>query len=242
PNPKVAGKGIQKLTDAGCEVIRGILEAECNILNKRFFTFHIKKRPYIFLKWAQTKDGYIAPFKRESQNPVWITTPYARQQVHKLRAQEQAILVGTNTVVVDNPSLTTRNWIGPSPVRIVIDQNLRISKKAHIYNQKVKTIFITAMTAENQMNLIFEQINFSKNIGSQICDILHQHQLQSLIVEGGAQTLQTFIDANLWDEALVFVGNTTFGSGVKAPRLKEISLSEELIGLDLLTHYKNTAH
>lgn len=242
PNPKVAGKGIQKLIEAGCEVIQGVLAHECDALNKRFFSYHLKKRPYIFLKWAQTTDGFVAPLTRDSQNPVWITAPYARQLAHKLRAQEQSILVGATTVVADNPSLTTRDWEGPSPVRIVLDPNLKIEKNARVYNEEVKTIFITARPAENEPHLIFEQIDFSQNVGLQICDVLVKHQLQSLIVEGGTQTLQTFIDAALWDEALVFTGNTTFESGIEAPKLKGHLLSEERIGSDTLTHYKNTAH
>lgn len=242
PNPKVAGKGIQKLVEAGCEVVEGILADECDQLNKRFFTYHIKKRPYIFLKWAQTNDPFIAPLKRDAQKPVWITEPKARQLVHKLRAQEQAILVGANTVVADDPSLTTRDWEGPSPVRIVIDPNLKIEKNSHVYNREVKTIFITSHPTESESNLIFEPIDFSKNVGLQICAVLAKHQLQSLIVEGGAQTLQTFIDEGLWDEAMVFTGNTTFEQGVEAPKLKGQLISEETIGSDMLTHYKNTAH
>jgi diaminohydroxyphosphoribosylaminopyrimidine deaminase/5-amino-6-(5-phosphoribosylamino)uracil reductase len=242
PNPKVAGKGIQKLVDAGCEVIQGVLEPACEELNKRFFSYHSKKRPFIFLKWAQTNDGFVAPLSRDSQNPVWITAPYARQWVHKLRAQEQAILVGANTVVADNPSLTTRNWEGPSPVRIVLDPNLKIEKDNHIYDQEVKTIFITSHDAENQPQLIFEQIDFSQNVGLQICDVLVKHQLQSLIVEGGTQTLQTFIDEALWDEAYVFTGNTSFTKGIEAPKLTGNLLSEEYIGSDKLSHYKNNSH
>ena len=242
PNPKVSGKGVQKLVEAGCEVIEGVLEPECDQLNKRFFSYHSKKRPYIFLKWAQTTDGFVAPLTRDSQNPVWITAPYSRQLVHKLRAQEQAILVGANTVVADNPSLTTRDWEGSSPVRIVLDPSLKIEKDNHVYNQEVKTIFISSQQKENKSNLFFEQIDFSENVGLQICDVLVKHQLQSLIVEGGTQTLQTFIDEALWDEALVFTGNTTFERGVEAPKLTGNLLSEESIGPDMLTHYKNTAH
>lgn len=241
PNPKVAGKGVQKLVEAGCEVIQGVLEPECDQLNKRFFSYHSKKRPYIFLKWAQTNDGFIAPSTRNTQNPVWITAPYARQLAHKLRAQEQSILVGANTVVADNPSLTTRDWEGPSPVRIVVDPNLKIEKDTQVYNQEIKTIFITSRPAENRSNLFFEQIDFSDNVGLQICEVLVQHQLQSLIVEGGAQTLQTFIDEALWDEALIFTGNTTFGLGVEAPKLQGNLISEKQMDTDTLTHYKNAA-
>ncbi len=239
PNPKVSGQGVQKLKDAGCNVTIGESQKECDELNKRFFTFHLKKRPYIFLKWAQTEDGFIAPMERKQQGPVWITSPHSRQMVHKMRAEEQAILVGTNTVIADDPSLTTRYWKGNSPTRIVLDRNLRIPKDTAVYDGKVKTIFITENNSDNETNLIFEPIDFSGKVASQICDIAHKHAIQSMIVEGGAQMLQTFIESSYWDEAFVFIGNTTFEAGVKAPKFKGTLVSEEKIKKDILQHYKN---
>jgi len=254
PNPKVAGKGIQLLKDAGCNVIEGVLEKECNTLNKRFFTFHLKKRPYIILKWAETSDGFIAPIKdknnrlphlekneiRKDAAPIWITNKISRQLVHKWRAEEQAILVGTKTVIEDNPNLTTRDWEGNSPIRIVIDRTLRIPNNTSVLDGKISTIIITEKEAINKENLFFETINFSKNITSQICDILYRYKIQSVIIEGGSKTIQTFIDANLWDEARVFfTGNVIFKEGTKAPIIKETITSEERIKDDTLKIFGN---
>jgi diaminohydroxyphosphoribosylaminopyrimidine deaminase / 5-amino-6-(5-phosphoribosylamino)uracil reductase len=241
PNPKVSGQGVQRLKDAGCNVTMGVSQKECDELNKRFFTFQLKKRPYIFLKWAQTEDGFIAPMERNQQGPVWITSPLSKQMVHKKRAEEQAILVGTNTVIADDPSLTTRYWKGNSPTRIVLDRNLRILKDSAVYDGKVKTIFITEKKSDNKPNLFFETIDFSENVAQQICDIVHKHDIQSLIVEGGAQMLQTFIESSYWDEAFVFIGNTTFEAGVKAPKFKGTLVSEEKITNDILQRYKNSS-
>lgn len=219
---EVSGKGIKKLEDAGCNVTIGVLESECLTLNKRFFMYHNKKRPYIILKWAETQDGFIAP---ENNNGItWITNSYSKQLVHKLRATEQAILVGTNTALIDNPKLNTREWFGNSPTRIVIDRNLKIPKENYLLDESIKTIILTEEDKENYNQTFFEKIDFSDNLALQICKVLHQHQLQSIIIEGGSQTLQTFIDANLWDEAHVFTGETEFKNGVKAPELKNEKL------------------
>ncbi|MCB0465788.1 MAG: bifunctional diaminohydroxyphosphoribosylaminopyrimidine deaminase/5-amino-6-(5-phosphoribosylamino)uracil reductase RibD, partial [Aequorivita sp.] len=202
PNPKVAGRGIKKLMEAGCEVIVGVLDNECNVLNKRFFTFHQKKRPFIFLKWGETADGFISP-KNETRNkkePVWITNEFSRQLVHKMRAEEQAILVGTNTVLKDNPSLTVRDWAGESPVRIVIDRKLKLLKDFSVFDGIIKTIVFNEKESKTSEKIEFEKINFSEEIPQQICETLFKKNVQSVIVEGGAKTLQTFIDANLWDE------------------------------------------
>ena len=239
-NIKVAGNGIKRLKEAGANVIVGILEKECHELNQRFFTFHEKKRPYIILKWAQTQDGFIAPLEKKEQKPVWITNPYSRQLVHKWRAEEQAILVGTQTVIDDNPQLNARDWNGNNPIRIVIDQNNRIPKTAHVFDNQVKTIVFSknnAMLASE--NIIYESIDFQQNIAQQILERLYQHQIQSIIIEGGAQTLQTFIDANLWDEARVFIGNSQFGNGIKAPILNTAQSKKEKIGTDELLIIRN---
>ncbi len=221
PFEKVAGKGVKKLLDAGCEVLVGLLEKECWDLNKRFFTFHHKKRPYIILKWAQTEDGFIAPEFQEDRNPVWITNKYSKQLVHKWRSEEQAILIGTNTAVKDNPKLNTRLWKGKDPTRIVIDRNLRIPGNSALFDSTVKTIVICENCdpdrVNNSDNLIFEPINFSEEIATQICEVLHRHEIQSVIVEGGSKTLQTFIDAGLWDETRIFTGNKKFRNGIKSP-------------------------
>ena len=229
PFAKVAGTGIKKLIEAGKNVIVGILEDECNKLNKRFFTFQNKKRPYIILKWAESEDGFIAPLTKEKKEPVWITNEFSRQLVHKWRSEEQAILVGTITVIEDNPSLTTRDWSGNHPIRIVLDQNNRISKESHIFDNQVKTITITK-----------ENINFNNNIALEITDFLFNEGIQSVIIEGGRQTLQTFIDANIWDEARVFRGEIYFKSGTKAPTIsRENSKKEKILNDELLTFFNH---
>ena len=189
PNPLVAGNGIKFLKGQGCNVIEGVLGKECNDLNKRFFTFINKKRPYIILKWAESLDGFISPKFKNNKSPVWITNKKSRQLVHQWRSQEQAILVGTNTVLEDNPSLTTRDWKGNSPIRLVIDKSLKILLDATIFDNSAETLVITELNKENKFNLIYEVIDFSKNITLQICDLLYKYKIQSLIVEGGTKTL-----------------------------------------------------
>ena len=239
-NIKVAGNGIKRLQEAGANVIVGILEKECYELNRRFFTFHEKKRPYIILKWAQTLDSFIAPLEKEELKPVWITSIQSRQLVHKWRTEEQAILVGTQTVIDDNPQLNARDWEGNNPIRIVIDQRNRIPKTAHVFDNQTKTIVFSSNKSTLSLeNTIFEVIDFQQNIVQQIVDKLYQHQIQSVIIEGGAQTLQTFIDATLWDEARVFIGNSTFGTGKKAPVLNTTLSTKEKIGTDELLIIRN---
>lgn len=239
-NVKVAGNGIKKLIEAGIQVNVGVLEKECNDLNKRFFTFHEKKRPYIILKWAQSQDGFIAPSEKLEKKPVWITNPYSRQMVHKWRSEEQAILVGTQTVIDDNPKLDTRDWAGDNPIRLALDQNNRIPENSQILNNQVKTIlFSKSKTAVIKENTTFECIDFQKNVAKQIVESLYEHQIQSVIIEGGSQTLQTFIDANLWDEARVFIGNIHFTNGKKAPQLVSKEAEKRYIGADELIISRN---
>ena len=242
PNEKVAGNGIRKLIAAGANVDVGVLEEECNELNKRFFTFHQKKRPYIILKWAETQNGFIAPEKAANQErkPVWITNQYSRQLVHKWRSEEQAILVGTQTVIDDNPKLNTRDWSGNNPVRVVLDQNNRIEKDSFILDDSVKTIVFTkSKTAVDKENTTFEVLDFEKNIIPQILEVLHQNQIQSIIIEGGSKTLQSFIEQNIWDEARIFIGKTTFEKGTKAPQLSRKNLEKTFIGNDELILIRN---
>ena len=240
PNVKVAGNGIKKLIEAGIHVTVGVLEEECNALNKRFFTFHKKKRPFIVLKWAESQDGFIAPTEKLEKKPVWITNQYSRQLVHKWRTEEQAILVGTQTAIDDNPKLNARDWSGKNPIRLVIDQNNRIEKNNHIFdNQAVTIVFSKSIDTIKKENTIFEILDFEKNIAEQIVQILYQHQIQSVIIEGGRQTLQTFIDANLWDEARVFVGSIKFKEGTQAPTLAKNQFKKQSIGTDELTQSKN---
>ncbi|MGI0106623.1 bifunctional diaminohydroxyphosphoribosylaminopyrimidine deaminase/5-amino-6-(5-phosphoribosylamino)uracil reductase RibD [Salinimicrobium sp. WS361] len=238
PFSEVAGKGIKKLMDAGCEVRVGVLEQECRELNKRFFTFHTKKRPYIILKWAQSSDGFLAPLplKNVERKPVWITGKYSKQLVHKWRAEEQAILVGTNTAVADNPQLNTRLWQGNDPVRVVLDRNLRIPTDSHLFDGSVKTIVLTEDPSEKMLskNVIFETLDFEGALAQQVCEVLFRHEIQSVIIEGGRQTLQTFIDADLWDEARIFTGKTHFKEGIKAPEVTGRLISETKVDQDHL--------
>ena len=240
PNIKVAGNGIKKLIEAGINVTVGILENECHELNKRFFTFHQQKRPYVILKWAESQDGFIAPKVKSEQKPVWITNSYSRQLVHKWRSEEQAILVGTQTVIDDNPKLDVRDWTGNNPTRIVLDQNNRIAENTHVFDNQVKTIvFSKTKTNTIKENLIFEIVDFEKNMASQVTDAMYKHQIQSVIIEGGQQTLQTFIDANLWDEARIFKGNIHLIEGTKAPKLNGSYLEKYAIGQDELIISRN---
>ena len=242
PNEKVAGNGIKKLIAAGINVTVGVLEKECNELNKRFFTFHQQKRPYIILKWAESEDGFLAPEKEMDQDrkPVWITNQYSRQLVHKWRSEEQAILVGTQTVINDNPKLNTRDWAGNNPVRVVLDQNNRISKDSFIFDDTVKTIVFTKSEINSSTeNTVFESIDFDQNIIPQILTVLHQNQIQSVIIEGGLQTLQSFIDENIWDEARIFIGKTSFGKGTKAPVISKKNTTKTLVQNDELIYVRN---
>lgn len=242
PNEKVAGKGILKLIEAGANVTVGILEEECNELNKRFFTFHQKKRLYIILKWAESQDGFLSPEKiiDQDRKPIWITNQYSRQLVHKWRTEEQAILVGTQTVVDDNPKLNARDWNGNNPVRIVIDQNNRIDENSFVFDDTVKTIVFSKTQKTLKENTQFEVIDFNENIVTQILDILYQNQIQSIIIEGGRQTLQTFIDENIWDEARIFIGNSSFGNGTNAPIISKKNIIKKTnIQTDQLIELRN---
>jgi diaminohydroxyphosphoribosylaminopyrimidine deaminase/5-amino-6-(5-phosphoribosylamino)uracil reductase len=227
PHEKVAGEGIRRLREAGKNVIVGILEKECREFNRRFFTFHEKKRPYIILKWAESADGYIAPPREmrggadSEKKPYWITGPYARQLVHKWRSEEMAILAGTQTIIDDNPQLDIRDWTGPNPTRILLDRSGRIGNGYAVKNLKIKSIFLTEVTGlTNLENLEYETICFDESPAEKIAAVLYHRNLQSVIVEGGLQTLQLFINAGLWDEARVFKGKSVFNGGTKAPALK----------------------
>ena len=228
PNAKVAGNGIKKLLENNINVKIGFLETECHELNKRFFTFQQKKRPYIILKWAQTKDGFIAPKSKDINQPVWISNEYSRQLVHKWRNEEQAILVGFQTVVDDNPSLTTRDWTGNNPIRVVLDKNNSISKDFAIFDNQSKTLVFS------------EPFNDNNEIWTnKIANFLFQNDIQSVIIEGGKTTIQRFIDANLWDEARVFIGTAVFKEGLNAPLIRNKPFHRTNILDDELLIYNN---
>lgn len=241
-NPLVGGKGIKRLKKAGIEVETGILEKEGRELNKRFFTFHEKKRPYIILKWAQTNDGFI------SQQPVpenkienWITGEDSKKLVHKWRAQEQAIMVGTNTVICDDPELTVRLVEGKNPVRITIDKTLKLKPDSKIFNDASETLVFTAVDKASFGNTYFIKLDFSKTILPQILNKLVDSNISSLIVEGGTTLLQSFINENLWDEARVFINpDKNFGSGIKSPGFDLSKAHQQKPGTDNIFTLKNT--
>ena len=240
PHDKVAGKGIQKLREAGCEVILGVLEAECRWHHRRFLSFQEKKRPHIILKWAETQDGFIAPTSDSRSNnpePYWITNTNSRQLVHQWRSEEHAILVGTRTVLEDNPKLNVRKWKGSNPIRVVIDKDLKIPQQYNVFDPEVKTIVMTAVADSSKYvkTADYEAIDFTENLVQQICEVLHRHSINSLIVEGGTHTLQSFIDAGIWDEARIFKGPQTFGQGLPSPIISGKSISEQKILSDTLT-------
>jgi diaminohydroxyphosphoribosylaminopyrimidine deaminase/5-amino-6-(5-phosphoribosylamino)uracil reductase len=239
-NSVVNGRGIEKLIKAGINVTVGILEEECKELNKRFFTFHQKKRPYIILKWAQTIDGFI-DVKRHVENPgkpLQISNVECRKLLHQWRNQEQAIMVGTNTVLLDNPQLTVRESEGKNPLRICIDKWLRIPQHFHIFDKSTPTLIFTAAEKAADTNLEYIKIDFETSVLPQILDELYTRSIQSIIIEGGEQLLNSFINEGLWDEARVFVAEKIIRKGVKAPMLKAIPKTEENINGDKLLTYK----
>jgi diaminohydroxyphosphoribosylaminopyrimidine deaminase/5-amino-6-(5-phosphoribosylamino)uracil reductase len=279
PFKKVDGKGIEKLKAAGVSVEVNVLDKECKELNKRFFTFHTKHRPYIILKWAQTGDGFTAPlnppergtldsdyvkdslFFEDSKAPpseatdpakqagegwerssgeafssegreasrLQISNQYSNRLVHKWRSEEAAILVGTNTALLDNPELTTRLWPGPSPVRIVIDRKLKLPPSLKLFNGQVRTIVFNTVKQEENDNLLFYKVGTDENLVHKIVNALYQLNIQSVIVEGGTKMLQSFIDEDLWDEARVITNeNLNIGAGLNAPVLNNKKEVEEI--------------
>ena len=190
-NPKVAGNGIKLLQKNGIEVILGVCENECKALNKRFFTFHDKKRPFIILKWAKSKDNFISPIAKKNKTPFWISNEFSRVLTHKWRTEEQAILVGTQTILDDNPTLDARLWIGKNPIRIVIDANDKINENFNIKNNLVTTIIFTQKYKENTKNITYINFTNEENLCELILKKLYQQGIQSLIIEGGNQLKAT---------------------------------------------------
>lgn len=242
PNSLVGGKGIEKLRKSGVEVNLGLLENECRELNKRFFTFYQKKRPYVILKWAQTSDGFI-DVERKAGDPVginWISNSMSRVLVHKWRSQEQAIMVGSNTVLADNPQLTVRHWYGKNPLRIVIDGKLRIPGEAKVLDQSSDTIVINESVEKVSGNITHMKVGRDSHFLENILKILYEKEIQSVIVEGGKMLIERFIEKNLWDEARVIIGQKQFAKGLKAPTIDQETVYEESIINDKLLIYRNT--
>ena len=241
PFPEVAGRGIERMKKAGIKVVTDILKEECLNLNKRFFTYHNLKRPYIILKWAQTLDGFI-DIERKTEKfgePTWITGDTSLRLVHKIRSEEDAILIGTNTAIIDNPSLTTRLWKGKNPLRIVIDKNLQLSKELNLFKPDACTIILnTKKESENEF-MSYIKIDFNSDIIPQILDILYRRRILSLIVEGGKQLLDSFIASKFWDEAHIFIGNKFFFKGINAPSFNGQLSTEEIFDNDRLKIFIN---
>lgn len=234
PNPLVAGRGVRYLREHGVEVHLHQMEREALFLNRRFFTFHIAHRPYIILKWAQTRDGFIDRLRGPQLPPSRISNRLSRALVHRWRAEEDSIIVGTNTVEYDNPQLTVRYWSGRNPLRITIDRTLRLPDSSHLFDGSTPTLLFTSeealerSTVDWRSFLDVEPVDFSRPIEPQILDALYSRGVQSLIVEGGTQLLQSFLHQGLWDEARVFVGADCFGRGVKAPEPPEAEMQERI--------------
>jgi len=232
PFEQVNGKGIEKLKEAGVEVISGVLEEECQWLNRRFFTQVQKQRPYIILKWAQTSDGFFAPIDRKQ---YWITGEESRRLVHKWRSEEDAILIGKNTAAIDNPKLNVRYWPGKSPKRVVIDRKLELSQDLHIYDQSVETLVFNEIKTDIEEKIKYIALeDFEHFVPQYILYQLYLQDIQSVIIEGGAHTLISFIGAGLWDEARIFTGKTVLGQGIQVPIITGIAGEELLSGSDRL--------
>lgn len=221
PFSLVAGRGIEKLRRAGIEVTVGVLEKECCHLIRRFITFNTLKRPYITLKWAESTDGFI-DIRRTEGKPVILSSPLTGMLVHKKRAEHDAILVGRRTALLDNPSLSTRNWYGKSPVRLVIDKDLTLPEDLELFNGKTRTLVFTRKAA-GRLNQQTEyiQLDFTQDILPQIMGILYQNKIQSLLIEGGSILLQSFIDAGLWDEAYIEKAPFHLDDGIQAPFIRK---------------------
>ncbi len=220
PNPKVAGKGVELLRNAGVEVVVGVLEEECRMLNKRFFIFYEQKRPYVLLKWAQTKDGFMDKKRTSSKEPpLSISNNITRQLTHQMRSENQAILVSTNTVLLDNPSLTVRFWSGKSPVRIALDRQGRIPETYNIFDGSVPTLIFTEKDMQSKPHVEYIKINFDDNCLKTILHEIYARNINSVLVEGGAKLLNSFIKEKLWDEANVEVSPQIIHEGVSAPVL-----------------------
>ncbi len=237
PNPLVAGEGIKQLEEAGCNIKLGIMEKECRELNRRFITYIEKKRPYVILKWAQTIDGKIGL----KDQTVQISNDYTKTLTHRWRSEEAGIMAGTNTVQADNPRLDARLWNQHHPVRIVIDQHQRLSPALHVFDQRISTILITGQPKASVAGIEYVSIDFAADVPGQVLQKLYERQLQSVLIEGGAQLLQSFIDQGYWDEARVFVSPKTLTHGINAPQITEDPTSISKIDDNALHIYRRSS-
>lgn len=237
PFPAINGKGIEKLRSAGVEVIENILTEESYNLNIRFFTRINKQRPYIILKWAETSNGYFAPLDKSQQ---WISSKEAKEIVHKWRSEEDAILIGKNTALADNPRLNVREFSGRDPIRIIIDKRLDLPSDLNIFDQSQDTIIFNQVKTDLVGRIKYLEIENFDYLPQLIAYQLYLMDVQSLIVEGGQETLDLFIKSGLWDEARVFVSPNSWKEGLSAPQLNKTEIETLNIGVDILKIYRNT--
>lgn len=240
PNPRVAGRGVHILRNAGVEVEVGVLSDACYELNKRFFIFQERERPFILLKWAQTKDGFIDYCRLDaSEKPLAISNRITSQLTHKMRSENQSILIATNTVLLDNPSLTVRNWSGRNPIRMAIDRRNTIPANYHILDGKVSTIIFTENGGESKSNVEYVMVDFESNVLENIIQEIYKRNIHSVLVEGGAMLLNSFINSGLWDEANVEISDQCIESGVPVPVVNLQPVSHDKYDGHEWLHYKN---
>ncbi|MFT3933748.1 MAG: bifunctional diaminohydroxyphosphoribosylaminopyrimidine deaminase/5-amino-6-(5-phosphoribosylamino)uracil reductase RibD [Chitinophagaceae bacterium] len=238
PFKEVDGKGIEKLLAAGVKVIQPVLESECKDLNKRFFTFHTQHRPYIILKWAQTANGIIG---NQDHSRLLISNEFTNRLVHRWRSEEAAILVGTNTALFDDPSLTTRLWKGNNPIRLVTDMDLRLPSSLQLLDGNVRTIVFNSIKQEEKNNLLYYQVTKDVCLVQQISHALYQMNIQSVLVEGGTQLLQSFIDENMFDEVRIITNTSMQAEGIPAPKAAHLQLTDTtVLQTDNIHIYKPT--
>jgi len=239
PNPLVSGKGLQMLQQANIDTSVGILETECKKLNQRFITFHSKKRPYIILKWAETRDGFIDHERNliNTRTINWISQPTTQTFTHQWRTHEQGILVGWKTILYDNPSLTSRAFYGKSPIRIVIDPNLNTPQDSKIFNDDSELyVFNSKHNDESTLKKFIKLKDFKIET---ILNELYKLKISSIIIEGGKYTLEKFLLSNLWDEARIIIGSSTFKNGLPSPKINRTPQKEVRIGEDRILFYSN---
>ena len=239
PFDKVNGSGILKLREAGIHVTENVLEKEGTILNRRFMTFHKKKRPYIILKWAQTRNGYFAPPYTPSRGITWISNSTSQLLVHLWRSQEQSVLVGKSTVQTDNPRLSVRGITGNDPVRVVIDPHLSLGNDYHVFNNKAITYIFNYLKDEQEEKNLYVKIDETDDFITEMLKVLFKENIQSVLVEGGAHTIREFTKSSCWDEARVFTGQNDFESGLPAPLLNFMPVEQIDINGDLLSFFTN---
>jgi diaminohydroxyphosphoribosylaminopyrimidine deaminase / 5-amino-6-(5-phosphoribosylamino)uracil reductase len=235
PNPLVQGKGVEKIKSAGIQVVTGILETRGFQFNRRFFTFITEKRPYIILKWAETSDGFIA---KEDFTSKWISNEFSRKISHKWRAEEDAVMIGKNTASYDNPKLNVRDWSGEDPIRIVIDKNLQLPESLDIFDPGRRTLCYNYIRQKQVGQLEYVKIDPTKKIVESVLADLYRRKIQSLIVEGGTQLFQSFIDLNMWDEIRAFKCEKEFKTGIKRPEFYGMLINMDDMMGDRLSTYK----